>query len=49
MLILNDVSIFSVFSLHLVGPKVENTPESGISIATILVPIVPKVIESLRG
>ena len=36
-------------NIHLVGPKVENTSEGGITVASVFVPVVPKVVESLKS
>ena len=33
--------------INLFGPKLENTPEGGVTVAPVRVPIVSKIIESL--
>ena len=41
--------LFSFCNVHLASPKVENTPEGGVTIAPVLVTIVSEVIESLNS
>ena len=44
-----NISTWSIHQyIHLVGPKVENTPEGGVTVAPVCVSVVSKIIESLK-